>query len=61
MDTDGRVLRFDSLSKFIAPGMRMGWISGPSAFIEKYMLLQESTSQVCRKNAQEVIAKLSLS
>lgn len=46
MDTDGRVLRLDSLSKLVAPGMRMGWISGPSQFIEKYMLLQECTSQV---------------
>lgn len=47
MDTDGRVIRLDSLSKLVAPGMRMGWVSGPSAFIEKYMLLQESTAQVC--------------
>lgn len=47
LDTDGRVLRLDSLSKLVAPGMRMGWISGPSAFIEKYMLLQECTAQVC--------------
>lgn len=46
MDTDGRVLRLDSLSKLVAPGMRMGWISGPSQFIEKYMLLQECTAQV---------------
>lgn len=46
MDTDGRVIRLDSLSKLVAPGMRMGWISGPNAFIEKYMLLQEATSQV---------------
>jgi DNA-binding transcriptional MocR family regulator len=37
--------RFDSLSKFVAPGMRLGWVSGPTDFIDKYQLLQELTSQ----------------
>jgi aspartate/methionine/tyrosine aminotransferase len=46
MDIDGRVIRLDSLSKIIAPGMRLGWITGPSEFIEKFLLLQEATSQV---------------
>lgn len=46
LDTEGRVIRFDSLSKFVAPGMRIGWIVGPSDFIEKYQLLQEQTTQV---------------
>ena len=46
MDTDGRVLRFDSLSKFICPGLRIGWITnGDPAFIEKYQLLQEISTQ----------------
>ena len=35
MDTESRVLRVDSLSKSIAPGMRLGWISGPAEFVEK--------------------------
>lgn len=45
MDTDGRVIRLDSLSKLIAPGMRIGFVSGPAEFIEKFMLWQEGTSQ----------------
>ncbi len=45
MDSDGRVLRLDSLSKFICPGSRIGWIAGPSDFIAKYLLLQEITGQ----------------
>jgi aromatic amino acid aminotransferase I len=45
LDTDGRVIRFDSLSKFVAPGMRLGWVSGPRDFTDKYQLLQEITSQ----------------
>lgn len=28
LDTDGRVLRFDSLSKIISAGFRLGWVSG---------------------------------
>jgi hypothetical protein len=45
MDTDGRVIRLDSLSKFVAPGVRIGWIAGAPQFTEKYQLLQEMTSQ----------------
>ena len=46
LDEDGRVLRLDSLSKIVAPGMRLGWVSGPPSFIDKFMLLQEATAQV---------------
>lgn len=46
MDTDGRVIRFDSLSKFIAPGARIGWVSAHPDFVQKYILLQEVTTQV---------------
>jgi DNA-binding transcriptional MocR family regulator len=46
LDDEGRVLRLDSLSKFVAPGMRLGWIAGPEDFVTKYNLLQEMTSQV---------------
>jgi kynurenine/2-aminoadipate aminotransferase len=28
MDVDGRVLRFDSLSKVISSGLRIGWVTG---------------------------------
>lgn len=30
----GRVIRFDSLSKVISPGMRLGFVSGPKRFID---------------------------
>lgn len=32
MDTDGRVMRVDSFSKIMAPGMRLGWITSSAAF-----------------------------
>lgn len=36
MDVDGRVLRFDSFSKVIAPGSRVGWITASEQLIERY-------------------------
>ncbi|CAB42068.1 aromatic aminotransferase [Schizosaccharomyces pombe] len=35
LDTDGRVLRVDSFSKLIVPGLRLGWITGNSLFIDR--------------------------
>jgi len=35
MDTDGRVLRFDSMSKLISSGMRVGFVTGPKELMEK--------------------------
>jgi aromatic amino acid aminotransferase I len=46
MDTDGRVIRFDSVSKSLAPGVRIGWVSTTPEFISKFTLLQECTTQV---------------
>eukprot|EP00475_Leptophrys_vorax_P009916 TRINITY_DN16609_c0_g2_i2.p1 TRINITY_DN16609_c0_g2~~TRINITY_DN16609_c0_g2_i2.p1 ORF type:complete len:317 (-),score=55.73 TRINITY_DN16609_c0_g2_i2:377-1327(-) len=33
IDVDGRVLRFDSFSKVLSSGMRIGWVSGPPALV----------------------------
>jgi kynurenine/2-aminoadipate aminotransferase len=38
LDVDGRVLRFDSLSKIISAGFRIGWVSGASYLIDKIVL-----------------------
>jgi kynurenine/2-aminoadipate aminotransferase len=38
LDTDGRVLRFDSLSKIISAGFRIGWVCGARYFIDKIVL-----------------------
>lgn len=35
-DTDGRVIRLDSFSKVIAPGSRVGWITGPEQIVQHY-------------------------
>lgn len=44
LDTDGRVLRFDSLSKTVSAGMRIGWVTGPAELIDRVQLHQQSTS-----------------
>lgn len=59
LDDDGRVVRFDSVSKFICPGLRIGWVSNKdSAFIEKYQLLQEISTQFPSGLSQSVFLAL---
>lgn len=38
MDVDGRVLRFDSFSKILSSGIRIGWVSGPKPLINRIVL-----------------------
>ncbi|KAF7519148.1 hypothetical protein G7054_g13185 [Neopestalotiopsis clavispora] len=41
LDTDGRVLRMDTASKILAPGLRCGWVTGCSQFIDKFIAFSE--------------------
>ncbi|XP_057581247.1 kynurenine/alpha-aminoadipate aminotransferase, mitochondrial-like isoform X2 [Hippopotamus amphibius kiboko] len=44
MDVDGRVIRADSFSKVLSPGLRIGFISGPKPLMERIVLhIQVST------------------
>lgn len=45
LDTDGRVLRLDSFSKCLAPGFRVGWVSGAQPLVQKYNALAYASSQ----------------
>lgn len=38
MDVDGRVLRFDSFSKLLSSGLRVGFVTGPPELIERIEL-----------------------
>lgn len=41
MDTSGRVLRMDTTSKILAPGLRCGWVAGCAQMIEKFVAYSE--------------------
>lgn len=43
MDVDGRVLRFDSFSKLLSSGLRVGFVTGPPALIERIELHQQAS------------------
>jgi len=38
MDREGRVLRFDSFSKVLSSGIRIGFATGPAALIDRIQL-----------------------
>ncbi|KAI0371670.1 PLP-dependent transferase [Pilatotrama ljubarskyi] len=44
LDTDGRVLRIDSFSKIMAPGMRLGWITSSPLFHEHLVSYTDSST-----------------
>ena len=46
LDVDGRVVRFDSFSKIVFPGARLGWITLNSCFRERFERLNEVTTQM---------------
>eukprot|EP01094_Clydonella_sp_ATCC50884_P004313 TRINITY_DN13341_c0_g1_i2.p1 TRINITY_DN13341_c0_g1~~TRINITY_DN13341_c0_g1_i2.p1 ORF type:complete len:319 (+),score=71.50 TRINITY_DN13341_c0_g1_i2:202-1158(+) len=43
MDNSARVLRFDSLSKVLSSGIRLGWVTGPEELVERLQLDQQAT------------------
>ncbi|TPX65016.1 hypothetical protein CcCBS67573_g08246 [Chytriomyces confervae] len=43
MDVDGRVLRFDSFSKILSAGVRVGWVTGPKPLIERITLHSQAS------------------
>ncbi|PVU94155.1 hypothetical protein BB561_002775 [Smittium simulii] len=45
IDVDGRVLRLDTLSKLLAPNMRLGWITTQSNLLQKIKFHNETTIQ----------------
>ena len=44
MDTEGRVVRLDSFSKIFAPGLRIGYASGPAEVIRQFVLFKQSSN-----------------
>lgn len=44
MDVDGRVLRFDSFSKLLSSGMRLGFATGPGPLIDRIDLHSQASN-----------------
>jgi len=45
LDVDGRVIRLDSFSKMVAPGLRVGMVTAPTFFIMKMNMFGQINSQ----------------
>lgn len=58
IDTDGRVMRFDSFSKILAPGARMGWVAASEQMIERFIRHSETASQGPSGFSQAIVYKL---
>ena len=44
LDTEGRVVRFDSLSKVLSSGIRLGFVTGPKPLIDTIVLHMQVSS-----------------
>jgi kynurenine/2-aminoadipate aminotransferase len=58
MDIDGRVLRFDSFSKLLSSGMRVGFVTGPPQLIERIELHQQASVLHSSGPSQALVAGL---
>jgi aromatic amino acid aminotransferase I len=58
LDVDGRVMRMDSLSKSIAPGLRFGWITASEQIVERFVQCNECTVQNPNGFSQMFLYKL---
>ncbi|KAF2704995.1 PLP-dependent transferase [Pleomassaria siparia CBS 279.74] len=54
LDTSGRVVRLDSTSKILAPGLRCGWMTACSQIVAKFMARTE-VSTVAPSGASQVM------
>ncbi len=58
LDKDGRVIRLDSVSKLLAPGSRLGWITSNSTFIRQLSLHNEVNIQTASGFSQMLVFQL---
>ena len=58
MDREGRVLRFDSFSKVMSSGMRIGYVSGPSKLVNQIILHCQATHLHTSGVSQILLSKL---
>jgi len=56
LDRSGHVLRLDSFSKIFAPGLRIGYASGPTELIRAFELYKQGTNLHTSTMAQALLA-----
>ncbi|KAJ5729133.1 L-kynurenine/alpha-aminoadipate aminotransferase [Penicillium malachiteum] len=55
LDTFGRVVRLDSTSKILAPGLRAGWVTANASIIEKFLAYQEVSTVAVSEPVQMML------
>eukprot|EP01121_Diplochlamys_sp_Union-15-3_P000997 TRINITY_DN1083_c0_g1_i1.p1 TRINITY_DN1083_c0_g1~~TRINITY_DN1083_c0_g1_i1.p1 ORF type:complete len:420 (+),score=51.15 TRINITY_DN1083_c0_g1_i1:86-1345(+) len=58
LDIDGRVIRLDSFSKIISPGIRLGWVTGPNKILEILQWHNETAAFHSSGVSQILVTKL---
>jgi kynurenine/2-aminoadipate aminotransferase len=58
LDVEGRVLRFDSFSKILSSGLRLGMVSGPTGFVQRIDLVSQATALHTSGVSQALVSKL---
>ncbi|CAG8209850.1 unnamed protein product [Penicillium salamii] len=58
IDQTGRVVRLDSASKILAPGLRAGWVTASAQIIEKFIAYQEVSTVAVSGPSQLMLWKL---
>lgn len=57
-DVDGRVVRLDTFAKFLAPGFRLGWATGPVMIIEKLAMKIQSETLGGNMISQSIVSSI---
>ena len=58
MDTEGRVVRFDSFSKILSSGIRLGFVTGPKPIIERINLHMQASVLHASSLSQVLVSDL---
>lgn len=58
MDVDGRVVRFDSFSKLISSGMRIGCVTGPKPILDRIALHMQASVMHASSLSQMVLFQI---
>ncbi|KAF2762466.1 L-kynurenine/alpha-aminoadipate aminotransferase [Pseudovirgaria hyperparasitica] len=58
LDTSGRVVRLDSVSKILAPGLRAGWVTANDSIISKFLSYHEVSSAFVSGPSQLMLIEL---